>query len=238
MPESAKQTKRIENKLLSAMPRLEFERLRSHLELVNLPHGKVLTEAGDTVRHTYFITDGMISLIATTKEGQSVEVAMVGREGVVGMSSVLRTRTTSLRAKVQIAAVAWRISAEALRSEVKHCGSLHELMGCYTHTLVVQIAHSVACNLFHTTNQRLARWLLLAHDCVGEDSFDLTHEDISEMLGVSRSGVSTAAGALQRKGMISYSRGRINILDRRGLEGVACDCYEAISGEMDSYLDT
>lgn len=236
MPESARQTKKIENKLLAAMPRLEFERLRPHLELVQLPHGKVISEAGDKVSQTYFITSGMISLIAITKEGQSVEVAMVGREGVVGMSSVLRTRTTSLRAKVQVAAVAWRISAEALRAEVKHCGSLHELLGCYAHTLVEQIAHSVTCNLFHPTEQRLARWLLLAHDCAGEDSFILTHEDIAEMLGVSRSAVSTAAGAFQRKGMISYARGRISILDRRKLEGAACECYEAISEELDSYL--
>jgi CRP-like cAMP-binding protein len=236
MPESAKQTNKVENRLLAAMPRLEFERLRPHLELVNLPHGKILTEAGDTVRHTYFITSGMISLLMITKDGQTVEVAMVGREGVVGMPSVLRIQTTSFQAKVQIAAVAWRIKAEALRAEVKHCGSLHELMGCYTHTLVTQVAHSVACNLFHTTDQRLARWLLLAHDCAEEDSFGLTHEDISEMLGVSRSGVSTAASALQRKGMISYSRGRISILDRKGLESVACECYGSISEELDAYL--
>jgi CRP-like cAMP-binding protein len=237
MPESAKQTK-AENDLLAAMPRLEFERLRPHLELVNLPHGRVLTEAGDTVRHTYFITSGMISLLAITKEGQTIEVAMVGREGVVGMSSVLRTKTTSLRAKVQIATVAWRIRAEAIRAEVKHCGSLHEMLGCYTHTLVTQIARSVACNLFHPTEQRLARWLLLAHDCAREDSFGLTHEDISEMLGVSRSSVSTAAGALQRGGMISYVCGRISILDRQKLEGAACECYRVISGDLNSYLVT
>lgn len=236
MPESAKQPKKIENELLAAMPRLEFERLRPHLELVQLPHGKVLTEAGDEVRHTYFITSGMVSLLAITKEGETVEVAMVGREGAVGMASILRTQKTLLRAKVQIAAVAWRIPAEALRAEVRHCGSLHELMGCYTHTLVTQIAQSVACNLFHPTEQRLARWLLLAHDCAGEDSFSLTHENISEMLGVSRSGVSTAAGALQRAGMISYMRGRISILDRQKLEGAACECYQVINEELDSYL--
>lgn len=238
MPESAKQTKKIENKLLAAMPRLEFERLRPHLELVQLPHGRVLAEAGDRVRHTYFMTSGMVSLLAITKDGQTVEVAIVGRDGAVGMSSILRKQTTWLRAKVQIAAVAWRISAEALRAEIKHCNSLHELLGCYTHTLVTQIAQSVACNLFHTTEQRLARWLLLAHDCAGEDSFGLTHEDISGMLGVSRSGVSTAAGALQRGGMIGYMRGRINILDRRKLEGAACECYQVIREELNSYLGT
>lgn len=236
MPESARQPEKIENELLAAMPRLEFERLRPHLELVQLPHGKVLTEAGDKVRHTYFITSGMISLLSITKEGQTVEVAMVGREGVVGMASILRTQKTLLRAKVQIAAVAWRINAEALRAEVLHCSSLHCILSCYTHALVSQLAQSVACNLFHPTEQRLARWLLLAHDCAGEDSFGLTHEDISEMLGVSRSGVSTAAGALQRRGVISYVRGRISILDRRKLEGAACECYEAISEELDSYL--
>ena len=162
---------------------------------------------------------------------------MVGREGVVGMASILRKQKTILQAKVQIAAVAWRIKAEALRAEVKHCGSLNELLGCYTQTLVTQIAQSVACNLFHTTDQRLARWLLIAHDCAGEESFSLTHEDISEMLGVSRSGVSTAAGTLQRKGMVRYARGRISILDRRKLEGAACECYQVISEELDSFLN-
>lgn len=130
MPESAKQTKQIGNELLAAMPRLEFERLRPHLELVRLPYGKMLVEAGDKVSHTYFITSGIVSLLAITKEGQTVEVAMVGREGVVGMFSILRAQTTLLRVKVQIAAVAWRIQAEALRAEVSHCGSLDELMGC------------------------------------------------------------------------------------------------------------
>jgi CRP-like cAMP-binding protein len=237
MPESAKQAKRIENKLLAEMPRLEFGRLRPHLELVNLPHGRVLTEAGDRVRHTYFITSGMVSPLAITKEGQAVEVAMVGREGAVGMSSILRKQTTLLRARVQIAAVAWRISAETLRAEVKHCSSLHELLGCYAHTLVTQIAQSVACNLFHTTERRLARWLLLAHDCAREDSFGLTHEDLSQMLGVSRSGMSTAASTLQREAMIGYMRGRISILDRRKLEGAACECYQVIREDLNSYLD-
>jgi len=235
MLEPAKQIK-IENHLLAAMSRQEFERLRPHLELVHLAQGKMLTESGDVVSHAYFITSGMISLLSITEEGQTVEVAMVGQEGMIGIPGVLRNQTTLFRAKVQIASVAWRIKAEALRAEVKRCSSLHDALGCYTHTLVTQIAQSVGCNLFHPIEQRLARWLLLAHDCAKEDSFALTHEDISQMLGVSRSGVSGAAGTLQKQSLIAYSRGRITILDRRRLEAAACECYRVIKGEIDSFL--
>jgi len=235
MLEPAKQIP-IENHLLADMPLHEYERMRPHLELVRLAEGRILTEVGDMVTHTYFITSGMISLISLTQEGQTIQVAMVGREGVVGIPSILRTQMTVFRAKVQIAGVAWRIKAGALRAEVKRCSSLHEVLSCYTHTLVTQIAQSVVCNRFHPIEQRFARWLLIAHDCAESGEFDLTHEDIGQMLGVSRSGVSGAAGTLQKAGLISYARGHLVILDRKKIEGAACECYRVISEELSSFL--
>lgn len=235
MPEPVKHIP-LENHLLADMPHHEYERMRPHLELVRLAEGRVLTEVGDTVTHTYFITSGMISLISLTQEGQTIQVAMVGREGVVGIPGILRTQLTVFRAKVQIAGVAWRIRAGALRAEVKRCSSLHEALSCYTHTLVTQIAQSVVCNRFHPIEQRFARWLLIAHDSAESDEFDLTHEDIGQMLGVSRSGVSGAAGTLQKAGLISYTRGHLVILDRKKLEGAACECYRVIREELSSFL--
>jgi CRP-like cAMP-binding protein len=227
----------VDNHLLGAMLRHEFERMRPGLELVHLAEGQVLTEAGDKVSHTYFIMSGMVSLISLTEEGGTIQVAMVGREGVIGIPSILRTQTTMFRAKVQSAVVALRIKADALRAEVKRCSSLHEVLSCYTHTLVTQIAQTAVCNRFHPVEKRLARWLLLAHDSIESDEFNLTHEDISGMLGTSRSGISGAAGTLQRRGLISYARGRLTILDRKKLEAAACECYRVVSEELRTFLD-
>lgn len=228
----------VDNHLLAAMMRHEFERIRPGLELVHLTEGQILIEAGKNVSHTYFILSGMVSLISLTEEGGTLQVAMVGREGVIGIQTVLRNQRTLFRAKVQIAGVAVRIKADLLRAEVKRCSSLHEVLSCYTHTLVTQIAQTAVCNRFHPVEKRFARWLLLAHDCVEANEFNLTHEDISEMLGTARSGISGAAGQLKRKGLISYARGQLAILDRKKLEAAACECYRAVSEELRTFLET
>jgi CRP-like cAMP-binding protein len=235
MHEVAQQAE-IENDLLAALPRYEYEHLLPHLEPVPLQHGKILYELHDPVGHAYFPTSGMISLLSTTKDGDSVEVAMVGPEGVFGLPSILRVKRSPYRVRTQIAGGALRIRADALLAEFRRGGELQNLMLCYAHALLSQIAQSVACNLFHPMGRRLARWLLIAHDCAKADAFPLTHEDIAQMLGVSRSGVSGAAGVLQSQGLIRYTRGRIAVLDREGLEAAACECYRVIREELDCFL--
>lgn len=234
MQAATKQTS-ISNRLLAALPRTEFERLAPHLEQINLQTG-ILYEAGDVVRYAYFLQSGMISLLSVTNKDQVIEVGAVGDEGMIGIPSVLRNRRAPLRTMVQIPISALKISADALHREFRRGGELQELILCYTHSLVTQIAQSVACNRYHTVEQRLSRWLLMTRDRVHSDTFHLTHEFISYMLGTTRSGVTTAAVALQEAGLIRYRRGKITILDGGKLEAVACDCYRVICEENDIYI--
>jgi CRP-like cAMP-binding protein len=234
MQAATKQTS-ISNRLLAALPRAELERLAPHLEQINFPIG-TLYDAGDVVRHAYFLQSGIISLLSVTNKDQVIEVGVVGNEGMVGIPSVLRNRRAPLRTLVQIPITALKISADALQREFKRGGELQELILCYTHSLVTQIAQSVACNRYHTVEQRLSRWLLMTRDRTHSDTFHLTHEFISYMLGTTRSGVTTAAGALQEAGLIRYRRGKIKILDEIALETEACDCYRIIRDENERFI--
>jgi CRP-like cAMP-binding protein len=234
MQAATKQTS-ISNRLLAALPRTEFERLAPHLEQINLQTGTIY-EAGDVVRYAYFLQSGMISLLSVTNKDQVIEVGAVGDEGMIGIPSVLRNRRAPLRTMVQIPISALKISSDALHQEFRRGGELQELILCYTHSLVTQIAQSVACNRYHTVEQRLSRWLLMTRDRVHSDTFHLTHEFISYMLGTTRSGVTTAAVALQEAELIRYRRGKIMILDGSKLEGVACDCYRVICEENEHYI--
>jgi CRP-like cAMP-binding protein len=236
MSRAAKAT--VENLLLSALPKDEYDRLKPQLDPVRLSKGQVLHEAGEQVRNAYFLTSGMVSLLSGTSEGETVQVAMVGSEGIVGLSGIARVNQSPYLAEAQLPSTALRIKTEALRIQSKRAGELQELLCCYAQTLVTQIAQSVVCNLFHQTEQRLARWLLLTHDRGGGKQFALTHEEIAHMLGVSRSGVSTAAGALQRQGLVRYARGRLTVLDRRGLEAAACECYQTIHEDLSCFLNS
>lgn len=227
----------VRNRLLAALPSHEYEQLRPHLEPVHLPKGKIIYHANETVRHGYFINDGQCSLLSVTQEG-TIEVAMVGNEGALGLPIVWRKNKTPYEVMVQIAVKsAFRIKAETLRSEFDRGGKLQDLLLRYTEVLVTQISQSAVCNHFHSSTKRLARWLLIANDLVRSNTFYLTHEFISHMLGAPRTGVTMAAGTLQKMGLITYSRGTITILDRPGLEKTSCECYGIIRESLDHFLD-
>lgn len=213
------------NRLLIALPRAEFDRLAPHLEQVSFPKDTILYDVGDVVRHAYFLQSGMISLLSVTDEEDVIEIGAVGFEGMIGIPSVLPNKKAALRTLVQIPISALQIKADTLSSEFKRCEKLRELLLGYTHTLVTQIAQSIACNHYHPIEKRLCRWLLMTRDCVGDDTFNLTHEFISYMLGATRTGVTEAAGMLQEQGLIHYRRGKITILNRKALEAAACNCY-------------
>ena len=224
------------NRLLAALPRAEAERMGLALERVALQKKRVLYDAGDRVTYAYFVLEGMISLLAVTSEGEAIEAGAIGREGMVGIPGVLPDKRAPLRTTVQVTGVALRIEAGALEREFNRCERLRTLLLGYTHTLTMQIAQLIACNRYHPVEERLCRWLLMTRDRVGADTFDLTHEDISQMLGTTRSGISTVAGALQDAELIRYRRGRIRILDDEKLESKTCACYGTIRENDERFL--
>ena len=227
------------NCLLSLLPRHEYETLFRHLESVHLPTGKILYHMGDNIQYAYFLSGGQVSLLSTTEDGMTVEVAMAGNEGVIGIPVILRINISPYLAMVQIAAGrAMRVRADVLRREFDRGGKLQDLLLRYTHVLLAQISQSAICNRFHTLEERLSRWLLMANDVVKQDTFNLTQEFIAHMLGTPRTGVTMAAGALQRAGQIRYSRGRITVLNRKGLQSSSCECYKIIRKEFDTFLKT
>jgi CRP-like cAMP-binding protein len=227
----------VENRILANLPEAELERLIPQMEFVHLEKGHVVYMAGDPVRHAYFPNSGMVSLLSTTEEGATIEVAMIGDEGVIGIPIVLRMPTIPYEAMIQITVDAVKIRADVLREEFDRGGQLQERTLRYMHTLLSQISQSAVCNRFHTVEKRLCRWLLVAQDRVKSDQLDLTQEIISHMLGTPRTGVTMAACALQRTGVITYSRGRINILDRPKLERMSCECYRIAKESVDDYLN-
>jgi CRP-like cAMP-binding protein len=237
MPE-ARHNSEVRNRLLLALPHQELENLLPNLEPVHLPKGKIIYHAGEILRHGYFINDGQVSLLSLTEEGTTIEVAMVGNEGAIGIPIVWRTNKTPYQVMVQIPVKsAFRIKAAVFRNEFDRGGKFQDLMLRYTEVLFTQITQSAVCNHFHSSVQRLARWLLIANDLVGTPTFHLTHEFISHMLGAPRTGVTMAAGVLQKSGLLSYSRGRITILNRPGLESTSCECYNIIRESFDHFLD-
>lgn len=224
------------NGLLAALPPAVYERLAPHFERVRLEAGDILYDAGASIDYTWFITGGVVSLLSFTEDGASVEAAMVGRDSVIGFPSAVRRNGTAFRAQVQVAGRALRISAKALRAMIKQEIGFYEPLLDQALILSEQIAQEALCNQFHSTDQRLARWLLLARDRTFYDAFTLTHVTIAQILGISRSGVSSAAGLLQTKGLIRYARGRITILNHKELEASSCECYRIISQTINSYL--
>lgn len=226
----------LRNQLLSALAREDHARFLPRLEQVELSPGKVIYEITDTVRHAYFPLSGMLSLLAITEDGATIEVGMVGNEGVVGLPAILRAYSTPYRVMVQIRGLAMRIRADALRAEFDRGGRMQDVLLRYTYTLLTQVSQSAVCNHFHTVEQRLSRWLLVARDRVHSDQFSLTHEVISHMLGIPRTNVTMRAGALQRQGLITYSRGKITIVDPRGLEAASCECYRMVKEEISGFL--
>jgi CRP-like cAMP-binding protein len=224
------------NRLLAALPEGEYRRLLPELEEVAMPFAEVLYVPGAEIRHVYFPNDSIVSLLAEVADRSTLEIGFVGNEGMAGLYVFMGVYTSPHRAIVQGAGTAVRMKASALRKESGRAGPLHDLLHRYAHSLLIQVSQTAACNRFHMMDARLARWLLMSGDRLGADEFHLTQDFISNMLGVRREGVSKAAGILQKNGLINYSRGRINILDRAGLEAVSCECYVIIKDESDSYL--
>lgn len=223
----------VANRMLAALPGRDYQRLLAGLEPVNLNFGQVLYEPGDMIRHVYFPSDSLVSLLTLADGHLALEVGMVGYEGMVGTPIALGVKVSPVRALVQGSGTALRMTAPRFHSEFRRSPSLQRALYLYIHELIAQVTQTAACNRFHMVEARLARWLLMTSDRVLANEFKLTQEFLAHMLGVRRVGVTTAAGALQRQKLIRYSRGNITILDRGGLEAVACKCYRAVKSEQD-----
>jgi CRP-like cAMP-binding protein len=226
----------IKNRLLSALPRAEYERLSPALEPIRLARNVALCETGNTIQHAYFLTGGLVSLLSTTEDGKTIEVGMIGNEGMVGISIVLGMSIAPYRTTVQIPANALRIKADALRAEFNRGGVLQNMLLRYTYTLIAQLSQSAVCIRFHTAEERLCRWLLISRDRTRSNTIRLTQETISQMLGTPRTGVTLTAGVLQKEGLIHYSRGKITIIDPHGLEAAACECYGIVREVFELFL--
>jgi CRP-like cAMP-binding protein len=224
------------NHILAALPEAEAARLFPQLKLVELPLGTSVYESGDVQRFMYFPTDSIISLLYVLESGASAEIAIVGNEGVIGVSLFMGGETTPSRAIVQSAGFAYRLGSRAIKEEFGRHGQMLHLLLRYTQALITQMAQTAVCNRHHSVDQQLARWLLLSIDRLSGTHLHMTQELISNMLGVRREGVTTAARKLQKLGVISYSRGSIEVLDRPQLETLACECYAVVKRETDRLL--
>jgi CRP-like cAMP-binding protein len=225
-----------ENRLLAALPEDDLERLLSGLELIELAFKQPCYEPGEPIRHVHFPLRGIVSLVVVLQGGGKIEVSTVGNEGMVGLPVFLGAETSPMAAFCQSPGRAARMGAAALREETRDGGALVGVLHRYTQSLMTQMSQSVACNRLHSLQERCARWLLTTHDRVKADEFPLTHEFLSQMLGVRRAGVTEVAQALQQAGCIRYHRGRMTILDRRRLEEVSCECYRIIRAEYSKLL--
>ncbi|MBE9177421.1 Crp/Fnr family transcriptional regulator [Oculatella sp. LEGE 06141] len=228
----------LDNQLLAALPTEEYQRLAPYLEMVSFPARKILYQPGDRIEYVYFPIGAIISLVSVMENGATVEVGIVGREGVVGAPEIVGDGITSYQAIVQLAGTGMRMSAEVLKAEINRSETLRKRLLLYIQALFVQIAQGAVCNRLHTIEQRLARWLLTIRDGIQANEFYLTQEFIAEMIGIRRSSVTVAAGALQQSGMIQYTRGRITILDCDHLKTTSCECYRVIKQEFERILKT
>lgn len=224
----------LKNRILAGLPAKEYERLRPHLKPVSLLPGEVIYEPSERIRHVYFPLDAVVSVASITRDGHSIELGLIGPEGMVGLPVLLGTSATAAwRATVLAPGAAVRMEAGLLTSEFDSCGPLLKLLLRHSHATVIQVSQTAVCNTLHTVDQRLCHRLLLTHDRVGSQEFMLTHEGLAGMIGVRRAGVSEAAARLRGMGLISYRRGKVRINDRRGLESCACECYGVIKQEVD-----
>ena len=224
------------NHLLAALSPEIRDRLFPHLELVEMKLGDVVYESGDSLRYVYFPIDSIVSLLYVMESGASGEISVVGNEGLVGVAVFMGGESTSSRAVVQSAGVAYRLRGQKLKDEFNKHGELLHLILRYTQALITQMAQTAVCNRHHSIDQQLCRWLLLSLDRLPGNRLTMTQELIANMLGVRREGVTDAAGKLQRQGIIEYSRGQIIVLDRAGLERLSCECYAVVKRETDRLL--
>lgn len=226
----------IKNRLLSALPDSEYERLLPHLEQVSLTLKQIIYMPNEPIEYVYFPNSGIISLVNLTEDGGTVEAATVGNEGMVGIPLLLGADRMMGQAITQIVGDALRMKADVFKQEVTPASPLYSLLLRYTQALMNLISQSVACNRLHSVEKRCCRWLLLCQDRVESDEFPLTQEFLAQMLGVRRASVSVVAATLQKAGLIRYRRGKITILDRIGLEAASCECYQIVKQELDRLL--
>jgi CRP-like cAMP-binding protein len=224
------------NWLLAALPDAEWERLRPNLKPVFMPLGESVYESGVQLDHVYFPTTCIVSLLFVMLDGASAEIAVVGKEGLVGVALFMGGETTPNRAVVQSEGWAYRLKGQFLKEEFTRGGEMQHVLLRYTQALLTQMAQTAVCNRHHSIDQQLSRWLLLSIDRLESDELKMTQELIANMLGVRREGVTEAAGNLQKAGLIRYSRGHINVIDRQGLEARCCECYGVVKREYDRLL--
>jgi CRP-like cAMP-binding protein len=224
------------NRLLAALPDAEYARWLPHLELVDMPLGEVLFESGSPLSQVFFPVTAIVSLLYVMENGASAEIAVVGHEGIVGISLFMGGGSTPSRAVVQSAGIGFRLRANRLMKEFNRSGPVLHLLLRYTQALITQMAQTAVCNRHHSLDQQLCRWLLLSLDRLDSQELIMTQALIANMLGVRREGVTEAAGHLQEAGLIRYRRGRVRVLDRPGLEQRTCECYAVVKREYDRLL--
>ncbi len=231
-----KEDHRTGNHLLAVLPEAEWARLEPQLVPVEMSLGKVVYESGDRLDHVYFPSTAIVSLLYVMEDGASAEIAIVGNEGVIGIALFMGGETTPNRAVVQSAGRAYRLDARILKEEFHRAGPVQRLLLRYTQALITQMAQTAVCNRHHSIDQQLCRWLLLSLDRLPSNELDMTQELIANMLGVRRAGVTEAAIKLQDAGLIRYSHGHIEVLNRDGLEKRVCECYDVVKRECDRLL--
>lgn len=225
-----------QNHLLEVLLHNEYDRLFPNLEYVKLQLGDVLNESGELLKYVYFPIDSIISMLYVLEDGASAEIAIVGNEGILGVSLFMGGETTTSRAIVQSAGYAYKLKTHFLKNEFNRAGPFMSLLLRYTQALITQMSQTAVCNRHHSIEQQLCRWLLLSLDRLTSDELSMTQELIANMLGVRREGVTEAAGKLQRAGLIDYKRGTIKVLDRPALEKRVCECYQIVKDEFDRLL--
>jgi CRP-like cAMP-binding protein len=229
------QSMKIHNKILLGLPLKERKTIASKLVPVQLPARSILTQMKEPIEFAYFLDSGVASIITVMSDGKSVEVGLTGNEGFVGLPLIVDFATSPTRAVIQIAGSGQRISARDFKNILRICPRLEKSLQRYAQELAIQSGQIAACNRLHAVNERLARWLLMSQDRIGERSFNLTQEFVSHMLGTRRASVTIAAGALQKAGLIIYKRGRVTIQNRPGLELASCECYRAINQQIKNW---
>lgn len=226
----------VHNRLLAALPPADFGRLAASLTPVTLPLRQFLVEADEPIEAAYFVETGMVSYLGYLADGEALEVGLIGCEGMVGLPLILGVDRTAFAAMVQVGGSALRIHPAALRRAFNDSEAIRTRLLRYMQALHTQVAQTAVCNGSHSLQERLARWLLLAHDRVKGNQFPMTHDFMAMMLGVRRSGVTVIAGALKQAGMISYANGQMTVLDRQGLEAAACECYGTVRRQYERLL--
>jgi CRP-like cAMP-binding protein len=226
----------LQNRIFAALPAADLARVSAGIEPARMPLGRVLYESGDKMRHVYFPTTAIVSLLYVMESGASAEIAIVGNEGVVGVSLFMGGETTPSRALVQSAGQAFRVPSKVLKDEFRRGGPLQHVLLRYTQALITQMSQTAVCNRHHSVEQQLCRWLLMSLDRLESNELTMTQKLIANMLGVRRERVTASAGRLQKLGLIKYHRGRITVLDRPGVERQACECYEVVRKEFERLL--